>query len=68
MSSKKKIIPVVDYSRCIACGMCWMVCSENAMKRSQTRFPEVDTACCTGCGKCSENCDLKAIEMIEIEA
>jgi len=67
MPGEKKMLPVINYSRCIACGMCWMVCRENAMKRSGTKLPEADLDYCTGCGECANNCDLGAIEMTDGE-
>lgn len=49
-------------AKCIRCGTCVEVCTENAI----TLTPEgiiTDTELCKLCGKCAEVCPTKAIEM-----
>jgi len=61
--------------KCIACGLCYKICPNNAIKFSATkdesgkRFAEVfevDTGLCIYCGLCEESCPVKgkAIKLV----
>ena len=55
--------PVIDYSKCIKCLMCWLHCPDTAIKLRQDDFPYSEYAECKGCGACAEACPVKCIEM-----
>ena len=57
--------PVIDYSKCIKCYMCWMYCPDIAVKVPEIgEFPRIDYDYCKGCGICSEVCPRGAIKMV----
>jgi pyruvate ferredoxin oxidoreductase delta subunit len=57
--------PVIDYDKCIKCGLCYIYCPEASMKMRADGFFEVDLDYCKGCGICAHECPKKAIEMVE---
>jgi len=59
-------IPVVDESKCNACGECGKVCEYHAIVSLKTKplvFPEL----CHGCGGCAKVCPTGAISEVERE-
>ncbi len=61
--------------KCIACGLCFRICPNNAIKFSSTKDEsgkriaevfEVDTGLCIYCGLCEETCPVKgkAIKLV----
>ncbi|HEX32886.1 MAG TPA: 4Fe-4S dicluster domain-containing protein [Candidatus Aenigmarchaeota archaeon] len=58
--------PIVDYSKCIKCGICWMYCPDNAIKW-ENGLPVWDFDYCKGCGICAQECPAKAITMVREE-
>jgi glycyl-radical enzyme activating protein len=58
--------PSLSYisDKCIACGACFDVCSENALKTDVTGKAVVDRARCQGNGACAQACDPKALEIV----
>ena len=54
--------PVVDKSKCIKCGRCWMHCPDNAIKITKNGAV-VDYDYCKGCGICATECPVKCIKM-----
>lgn len=54
--------PVVDMSKCILCGLCWLYCPDAVIEiDSEVR---IDYDYCKGCGICADVCPVKAIEMV----
>ena len=59
-------VPVVDESKCTACGDCGRICQYHAIVSLKTRplvFPEL----CHGCGGCSKVCPTGAITEVSRE-
>lgn len=50
-------------SKCIGCGDCVAVCSENALTLTSEGGIVTDISKCLLCGKCAEVCPTKAMEM-----
>jgi pyruvate ferredoxin oxidoreductase delta subunit len=57
--------PVIDYAKCIKCGLCWIYCPDMSMRMRPDGYFEVDLDYCKGCGICAHECPKKAIEMVE---
>jgi pyruvate ferredoxin oxidoreductase delta subunit len=57
--------PVIDYSKCIKCLLCWIYCPEPAVSRRDDDGVEIDYYHCKGCGICASECPVKAISMVE---
>ncbi len=64
--------PVVDYSKCISCKTCFIICPDSAYKWEEKKpnnnsklkgRPVVDLTTCKGCGICAQECPAKCIEM-----
>jgi len=56
--------PVVDESKCIACGLCEQSCDYDAVhviNKDTVRTAVVDTSKCYGCGLCTTVCPTRAI-------
>ena len=59
--------PKTDYSKCIKCGKCWMVCPDMAYTKQKDGTFKVDLAKCKGCGICANECPVKCIKMEVVE-
>lgn len=53
--------PVIDYDKCIKCGMCWLHCPDSAYTFNKQGFPECDGRVCKGCLLCIQVCPVKCI-------
>ncbi|MCD6434595.1 MAG: 4Fe-4S binding protein [Candidatus Diapherotrites archaeon] len=58
--------PVIDYEKCIRCGLCWSQCPDMAIEKKGNKFV-INYDYCKGCGICAENCPVKAIKMVREE-
>lgn len=54
--------PIMDKDKCIACGMCWIMCPEIAFVRDEEGYTW-DGRYCKGCGICVNICPKKALTM-----
>ena len=76
-SSWRTTEPVVDYSKCTRCTICWKFCPDVAIElvlgsnydSPSDRFknleaPLIDYDHCKGCGICAEECPFDAIKMV----
>jgi pyruvate ferredoxin oxidoreductase delta subunit len=57
--------PVLNGSKCVRCGICWMYCPDRAVEKVEDGTYEINYYVCKGCGICSEECTSGAIEMVE---
>jgi len=55
--------PVVDYSKCTQCTLCWIYCPDAAITRQEDDSPKIDYDYCKGCGICANECPVKAVTM-----
>lgn len=58
--------PVIDNNKCINCLICYMVCPDGTIKKSDDKLL-VDYDYCKGCGICANECPKDAINMIKEE-
>ncbi len=69
--------PIIDYSKCIRCMICWKFCPEESIlpvkgdkypapneRLQKLEAPEIDLNYCKGCGVCANECPEKCIEMV----
>jgi len=58
--------PVINYSKCIKCGLCWLYCPDNVIEivEGSAEYVKIDYDYCKGCGICSNVCPTKAISMV----
>jgi len=55
--------PVIDQKKCIKCLICWIVCPDVAIIRTEKGVSE-DYYHCKGCAICAEECPVDAITMV----
>jgi len=60
--SWRSIKPLIDYSKCTSCMICWKFCPEPAILIKDGKVL-IDYDFCKGCGICCEVCPKKAISM-----
>jgi 2-oxoacid:acceptor oxidoreductase delta subunit (pyruvate/2-ketoisovalerate family) len=76
MSSWRTSKPIIDYSKCTRCSICWKFCpdvainlvTDTSLTAPNERFkaleaPVIDYNYCKGCGICAEECPFDAITM-----
>ncbi len=69
---KKKKLPKVNYSLCMACRVCISACPFSCLEETKTdvdryvkAYPQLEREeNCTGCGICEKACPVEAIEMV----
>jgi len=55
--------PVMDREKCIRCGLCWILCPDNAYRCDTEGYFKWDERYCKGCGICVEECPKRAIAL-----
>lgn len=69
VSSWRVFTPEVDADKCIGCKNCWIFCPETAIEwNEETKKPSIRYNACKGCGLCANECPVKCIEMVRVEA
>lgn len=58
--------PVMNYDKCIKCGMCFLYCPVNSINKTNGKFV-ISYDYCKGCGICAHECPKKAIDMVPEE-
>lgn len=59
--------PVLDKTRCIRCGICYLFCPEPCIGQNEEGYFVSDIFYCKGCGICAKECPANAIHMEEEE-
>lgn len=59
----RNIKPVIDYSKCSGCMICWKFCPDVSIE-IKDESPVINYDYCKGCGICSVECPKKAIGMV----
>jgi len=57
--------PILDNSKCIKCGICYIFCPEGCVEQNPDGYFEANLFYCKGCGICARECWTRAITMIE---
>ena len=57
-------MPVIDFSRCTHCMICWVDCPDACFEVSDEQLAGIDLDHCKGCGICAEVCPTHCITMI----
>lgn len=58
--------PVIDYKKCVGCGLCVENCQFNALKMENGK-PVLNDFTCEGCGACEILCPQKAIKLKSVK-
>lgn len=59
--------PVVDKSKCIRCGVCYIFCPDMAIHKTDENYFEASLYYCKGCGICAQECFTGCIVMVPEE-
>ena len=59
--------PVFDLSKCNKCTLCDTYCPEGCVAKTEEGYFLPDLFYCKGCGICAQECNRKAITMVEEE-
>lgn len=62
----RKERPILDKSKCIKCGICFLYCPVFSIKKENGEY-EITYDYCKGCAICAHECPKKAIKMIPEE-
>ncbi|HWR62137.1 MAG TPA: 4Fe-4S binding protein [Clostridia bacterium] len=58
--------PVIDQEKCIKCGICFLHCPVNSIKKINGKFI-ITYDFCKGCGICAHECPKKAVALLPEE-
>ena len=61
-SSWRTLTPVIDRQKCKACMLCYLLCPEGVIYKSNGKVA-IDFDFCKGCGICAHECKFDAIKM-----
>lgn len=61
----RSLRPIVDKTRCIRCGVCYIFCPDMAITKDEEGYFEADLYYCKGCGICMQECITGCISMVE---
>lgn len=62
-------IAVIDYAKCIGCGVCASACRRHKVIRAvATQVPSFDSSRCIGCGACTAHCPATPQAAVEVRA
>ena len=53
--------PVIDKTKCIKCGKCWLNCPDACYTKNKDGFFDIDYDYCKGCLICEKECPVKCI-------
>jgi len=53
--------PIINYSLCSKCKLCWLYCPESSISIGDDGFPHINYLYCKGCGICAQECPKKCI-------
>lgn len=53
--SDRRVV-VIDYAKCIGCGVCASACRHHVIRAARVEVPELHPEHCTGCGACTAHC------------
>jgi len=59
--------PVVDQSKCIKCGICYIFCPDMSIVQTEEGYFQADLFFCKGCGICAQECFTGCITMVDEE-
>lgn len=51
--------PVIDFSRCRKCGLCWLHCPDASLNTMPDGLYDIDFEYCNGCGICASICPVE---------
>jgi pyruvate ferredoxin oxidoreductase gamma subunit len=54
--------PVIDFTRCSGCSICFVDCPDGAITLGHGNIPKIDYSVCKGCMVCAEECPIHVIE------
>ncbi|MBI2166267.1 MAG: 4Fe-4S binding protein [Chloroflexi bacterium] len=57
--------PVIDFSQCTHCMICWIFCPDSAFTVEKGKLTGVDYDHCKGCAICVVECPKKCIVMVD---
>jgi ferredoxin len=78
IQGERKVIHVIDASKCIDCGACGRICTFAAVldqnnqlrehvRRSEWPIPLIDLHQCTACGLCVQACPVSCLDLTQVK-
>ncbi|GAA0730034.1 pyruvate synthase subunit PorD [Clostridium malenominatum] len=59
--------PIWYEDKCKHCMFCWAVCPDMSIIVEDGKMTSIDYDHCKGCGVCVEQCNFKALELVDEE-